>query len=185
MRSKKWQLWIALVMSVLLVQQVSAAQDGRDFAKIIYQAAQRTHWIEDGDAHAHHVAYVLMEPNCWYCKKLYGRMQPLIASGDLKVRWIIAAFLQPNSMGKAATILQAKIPAKVLYHDFVNGSLRENNNLSAATMQSLEKNGRFVSDYGLATPTTIYKTATQYRVTQGAVPADELKKLVASMNPTF
>lgn len=52
------------------------------------------------------------DPNCLFCHKFSQASQPLIAQGKLQVRVIPVGFLKgPDSLGKAAAILQSSNPA--------------------------------------------------------------------------
>lgn len=58
--------------------------------------------------------YIFADPNCIYCRRLYQRTQPLVTTGKLQVHWIMVGALGPSSMGRAATILEAKNPGATL-----------------------------------------------------------------------
>jgi hypothetical protein len=174
---------LALLVWVSVAQAQTSATDKR---QAIYQDAQRAHWFVDGDANAAHSAYVLMEPNCWYCQQLYLRIAPLLASGELRVRWVVGAFLQATSQGKAATILQAKQPALILRNELGNGNIRGAATIEQQTKRWLVRNNNFVGSHGLYTPAIIYKTADQqYRVAQGLLSDSALREIVSTMQRDF
>lgn len=63
------------------------------------------------------VMTVFMDPNCSWCNRLYGDLAPLIAKGDLRVRFILVGFLKEDSRAKSATILAASDTYKALSED--------------------------------------------------------------------
>ncbi len=69
-------------------------------------------WIAEGTGRK--VLYVIIDPNCPYCHKLWERLRGPVARGELQVRWIIVGYLTATSPGKAAAILQAEDPVEAL-----------------------------------------------------------------------
>ncbi len=51
------------------------------------------------------------DPNCMFCERLSRETAPLVQAGKLRVRVVPVAFLKPDSLGRAAAILQARHPA--------------------------------------------------------------------------
>src|SRR3990167_1678368 len=92
--------------------QITAVQ-----APQIYADVAKTNWVEDGKVDAPHKAYIVVEPNCSACHMLYNGLKPMIDSGQLQVRWIFVAFMNPQSAGMAAAIMQAKDPGKMISMD--------------------------------------------------------------------
>lgn len=71
-------------------------------------------WIADGSAKAPRVVYVVTDPNCPYCNKLWADARPWVDSGKLQLRHIMVGILTPTSEGKAAALLADKDPAAAL-----------------------------------------------------------------------
>jgi len=132
----------------------------------VYAAAKKTNWFLDGSPKAPHKAYMIIEPNCSICHIVYQAFAPMIKSGQLAIRPIFVAFLKPNSLGKAAAILQAKEPSEMIHSDeskFVmateEGGLKAAKKISAATKAKIKQNMAFMKKFGYAgTPVIIYKT---------------------------
>lgn len=70
-----------------------------------YAEANKLHFFSSGSDKAPHKMLVLIDPNCIYCHLLYKEMQPLIAEGQLQIRWLPVAFRAPSSPGMAAAML--------------------------------------------------------------------------------
>lgn len=158
--------------------------------KVISAAAQTT-WIGQGNPKAPHQAYVIVEPNCIACHMLHKALLPKIKSGQLYVRWIMVAFLKPDSEGKAAAILQAKDPAKAFDQDEIgfnekteSGSIQPAKNISNDTESKLKANMAFMQKYNfISTPVIIYQDkAHKAQIMNGFVPGKALDKLVNSMS---
>lgn len=75
---------------------------------------ERSDWIADGSDKAPRVVYVVTDPNCPYCNKLWADARPWVDSGKLQLRHIIVGILTPTSQGKAAALLADKDPAAAL-----------------------------------------------------------------------
>lgn len=75
---------------------------------------EQSDWIADGSAKAPRVVYVVTDPNCPYCNKLWADARPWVDSGKVQLRHIIVGILTPTSQGKAAALLADKDPAAAL-----------------------------------------------------------------------
>lgn len=82
-------------------------------APVILRAAQSDPYgIREG--HGRRQLYVIVDPNCPFCHRLFERLQPLIGAHHMTVHWIVAGFLRATSAGKAAAILGAHRPLAAL-----------------------------------------------------------------------
>ena len=140
-----------------------------------YNEAASLSWFADGNDNAPHKAYIIFDPNCIFCHALYQQIQPLIAEGQVQVRWIPVAFRDPSSPGKAAAMLNAGSDAessKLLAHNEANfndqtetGSLTPlkpdaNDKQVSAAFNKVAHNTAFFSKFGFqGTPTILYKQA--------------------------
>ncbi|WP_308388726.1 thiol:disulfide interchange protein DsbG [Acidithiobacillus sp. AMEEHan] len=108
------------------------------------------------------IAFV--DPNCIFCHKFYEDAKPLIAEGKLRVRYVVAAFLKPSSLGKAAAILSARDPAAAMAKNekgfneaSEEGGISPDANPSPKVMAEVRKNTELLQDSGeVATPTIVY-----------------------------
>ena len=160
----------------------------------IFASAQKTNWIQEGNANAPHKAYILVEPNCMACHMIYGQLHPLISSGQLAVRWIFVAFMKPQSTAMAAAILQAQNPSLAFATDEkgfnVNtetGGVAPAANISAATKKKLDQNMAFMTQYKfIGTPVIAYKASSgDYQVIRGFLPGKPLMDAVNQMSNSF
>jgi thiol:disulfide interchange protein DsbG len=140
-----------------------------------YQEAVNRAWFADGQDNAPHKAYILIDPNCIFCNLLYKQVAPLIANGQLQVRWIPVAFRDPSSPGKAAALLNAgsdEAADKLLAQNedgFNNqtesGALvplaaNANDPAVTAAFTKVTQNTAYFSHFGFqGTPTILYKQA--------------------------
>jgi thiol:disulfide interchange protein DsbG len=138
-----------------------------------YQDAGSTGYFSDGSDDAPHKAYIIIDPNCIFCHVLYQQMQPLIANGQVQVRWIPVAFRDPSSPGKAAALLNAGSDAaadKLLQQNEAgfndeseSGGLtplapNPNDANVTAAFTKVTQNTAYFSKYGFqGTPTILYK----------------------------
>ncbi len=106
---------LALAGALLLLAALPARADmhpTRLLAERLLAEVDDTTWITEGTGRK--VLYVIIDPNCPYCHKLWERLRGPVERGELQVRWIIVGYLTPSSFGKAAAILQAKDPVAAL-----------------------------------------------------------------------
>jgi thiol:disulfide interchange protein DsbG len=79
-----------------------------------WSQVERSTWIADGSDKAPKIVYVLTDPNCPYCNKLWSDARPWVDSGKVQLRHIMVGILTPTSAGKAAALLADKNPAAAL-----------------------------------------------------------------------
>ncbi len=48
-----------------------------------------------------------VDPNCPFCHQLYENLQPGVASGRIRVRYVLVGIIRPNSAARAASLLAA------------------------------------------------------------------------------
>ena len=109
--------------------------------------------------------YVFMDPNCIFCHYVWEAFQPYEAAG-LQVQWIPLGFLKPDSLGKAAALIDAADSPALLHENEVkfveateSGGIKPANPVSFAAQSKLNKNMHMFQDMGFdGTPTIIYKT---------------------------
>jgi len=105
---------LALAAALLAAAGVAAADlhPTRLLAERLLADVDDTTWITEGTGRK--VLYVVIDPNCPYCHKLWERLRGPVERGELQVRWIIVGYLTSTSPGKAAAILQAEDPVEAL-----------------------------------------------------------------------
>jgi thiol:disulfide interchange protein DsbG len=84
-----------------------------DVAKVVSDLRKTGHLVQQGPDDAP-VLYVFADPNCIYCHRFYDQVAPLAKAGKIQVKWALAGFLKPSSMGRAAAILSADDPTAAL-----------------------------------------------------------------------
>lgn len=138
---------------------------GSKIAQEAYGEVNNTAWIQEGNKNAKHLIYVVADPNCIYCHKLYEQTRSQVKSGDLTIRWIWVGFLKPSSKDIALTILSSKDPIKAMSMDETGfndqteqGALTVNKNISKEATAKFDKNMAFMNKYQFpGTPVIIYK----------------------------
>ncbi len=160
----------------------------------VFAAAQKANWVQDGKDSAPHKMYIMIEPNCSACHMMYKDVAPLIASGQLAVRWILVSFMKKESDGMNAAIMTAKDPGAAIAMDEKNfnmqtetGGIKPLPTVSDDIKAKLKQNMSFMMDNGfVGTPGLIFKTTNgQYQVIRGYLNGAELKKSVDTMSNQF
>ena len=135
-------------------------------ARQALQKASSTRYIMQGHENAPHKLWIVIDPNCIFCHKTFAALQPLIAEGDVQVRWILVGFLKPSSLGKAAAILSAQDPAQALQTNEANfndaqeeGAITPLKNPSPEVQAILKTNFNFAASLvSVGTPAFIFKS---------------------------
>ncbi len=156
-----------------LTQQYTNEYINSKIAGPAYAQAMSLNYFTSGSDNAPHKAFVIIDPNCIFCHTLYQKVEPLIESGQLQVRWLPVAFRDPSSPGKAAAMLNAGsdvAAAKLLAQNEVNfNDQTESGSLTpiqpdskdpavTAAFNKVAQNTQFFSQSGFnGTPTILYK----------------------------
>lgn len=161
-------------------------------AKKLFKTVDNTDSFLIGKADAPHQMYVVGEPNCSICHKLYTDLKPFVDKGDLSIRWIMTAFLRADSTGKAAAILQAKDPAEMLAQDESKsfdmskeeGAIQvlPNDKITDATKAALKANMKFMAENGIrGTPAIFYMDTNGQAKRIDGYPQEKLDTLIKSV----
>jgi thiol:disulfide interchange protein DsbG len=150
-------------------QNLSQA-DGKKYvtskiAENAYNDLGTTAWIQEGQESAKHLIYIVADPNCVYCHKLYDETRNDVKKGDLKIRWIWVGFLKPSSQSIAKAIIGAKDPLAMMRNNesqfsdaTEEGGIKTFDKPSAETNAKFDKNMAFINKYNFpGTPVILYK----------------------------
>jgi thiol:disulfide interchange protein DsbG len=163
-------------------------------ANVAFSYIGSTAWIQQGANTAPHQLYVIFDPNCIYCHRLYDALQPFIKKGQLAVRWLPVAFLKATSTGRAYALLSSSNPLQTLAQNennfdesSENGGVPPLNNPSAAVQQQLQNNMAFLTEAQInATPALLYKTVNgSAKLDMGMIDATKLKDLISNVGKSF
>lgn len=170
-------------------------ESGNDLTQAPFQAASspglteatwnklaQSTWIAEGSAKPKRIVYVFTDTECPYCHKLWLATQPLLAGSDVQVRNIMVAVIAPQSLNRAATILDSSDPAATLrQHEqsFGHSSVEPAKTVSAATTKHIADNIHLMEELNIqGTPALIYKDSTgKVRMLPG-MPSDEHLKSI-------
>ena len=128
-----------------------------------YDALKKTHTYVWGKASAKKTLWAVFDPDCIFCHKLFGELQPYVDKGDVKVHVIQVGFLKPDALGKAAAIMSSKDPAAELVKDETKfdesteeGGIAPNTN-DAKAVSEVKANNQWMSGHGIGgTPYVLY-----------------------------
>lgn len=131
----------------------------------VWKALADSTWIAEGAKHPQRVVYVISDTECKYCHALWTRVEPMLAEGkrDLQVRYVLAAVISKNSLGRAAAILSSKDPAAALRrHEahFDDSPFKPMKPVPAKLKARIEANNRLMAELGAqGTPVILYRDA--------------------------
>ena len=135
-----------------------------DYEAVVSKLDAGGHLIKEGRASAP-LLYVFADPNCSFCYRFYHMAEPLVSSGRLRIRWVMVAFLQSSSAGKAAAILSASDPRAALHADedrfdvaHESGGIAPAGSQDKAMQAVLQAHASAMDALGAAgTPTLLYR----------------------------
>ena len=127
------------------------------------------------------VLTVFMDPNCIFCHMLFKDLEPVMAKGDVRVRFVMVGVVKEDSLAKSAAILGMADPLQALTTDErkfnkaqEEGGIAPAAKPNAAMFAAVAANNRLLSDAGgHGTPMLLYcsKASGQVRQVEG-VPQD-------------
>lgn len=139
-------------------------------------------WIAEGSATPKRIVYVFTDTECPYCHKLWLATQPLLAGGDVQVRNIMVAVIAPQSLNRAAAVLDSSDPLATLRqheNSFGHSSVQPVTTVPAATAEHIAANIALMEELDIhGTPAVIYQDSTgQVRMLSGMPSADRMKAI--------
>ena len=174
--------------NLVAAEPAKAGAQQKAAASILADIKQAT-WIRDGKSA--HVIYVFFDPNCPYCHKVFEMLRPQVARGEVELRWIPIGKLMLTSLGKAATMLEAKDPTEALYRN-ERGFSQETGSFGGVeeepvpredTLRRLNANHALLNRSGFdAVPALLFRTKDgQADLVRGAPPAAFFEKLLKNL----
>jgi thiol:disulfide interchange protein DsbG len=170
-------------------------ENGNNLSQASFQAATRpgvteaswnklaqSTWIAEGSAKPRRIVYVFTDTECPYCHKLWLATQPLLAGSDVQVRNIMVAVIAPQSLNRAAAVLDSNDPLATLQQhekSFGHSSVEPAKTVPSATAKHIAANIALMEELNIhGTPAVIYKDSTgQVRMLQGMPSDDRLKSI--------
>lgn len=137
--------------------------------KDAWSRLEKATWVPEGASDPKTIIYEFTDPNCPYCFLFWLANTPYRAHG-LQVRHILVGVITPNSLYKAAAILESADPSAAMTaneHDY-DSSHGENNAGGIApakqprpeTLKKIEANNNLMRSLGVeGTPGILYKSA--------------------------
>lgn len=131
----------------------------------LYPQLDKTGYITEGATQSpKSVIYIFFDPNCPFCHLTWKALQPYEKVG-LQVRWVPVAYLKPDSVGKAAAIMEAKDKTAAFRENEMKydgpadeGGVKALPKPSAATAAQLQSNMVLMQKFGaFGTPALIWK----------------------------
>lgn len=155
---------LMLLMVMILIPHPACATDANP-AQSLLNSMRKANQMTEGTGTR--TLYILFDPNCPSCHKLFVELRPYIRQGTLTIHWIPAGILTPSSPGKAAALLQSKHPLQAFYRSEENwnfggmrgGDIPPLNDPNAKTRHALKINDDILAAYGLdGVPVTVFNT---------------------------
>lgn len=167
-----------------LTQQPLQAATAPSLSEATWAELGKASWIAEGASKPKRIVYVFTDTECPYCHKLWLATQPLLAGGDVQVRHIMVAVIAPQSLNRAAAILDASDPKRALHqheNTFGHSIVQPLASVPAATEKRIAANVALMQKLGIhGTPATVYKDASgKIRMARGMLPDNRLKSIFA------
>jgi thiol:disulfide interchange protein DsbG len=150
----------------------------------VWEWAEQSDWIQDGDREAPRVLYTFSDPECPYCRRLWEASRPWVEAGEVQLRHIMIGVLAPQSPAKASTLLGAEDPAAALNAHYGEGEEAEGLAQPREIEERVYDNNQLFETLGLAvTPTTLYRDGDRLTHVQGLPDDDELETMMGGEAP--
>lgn len=160
--------------SNLTAQQLAAYTPQLD-PKVIWKRLEQAGWVREGPENAKQVIYSFTDPNCPYCHKLWLQTQRYHDAG-LQIRHVLVGVIKPNSLPKAAAILQAADPAKAFVEHqqhYDEGGIAALANPDPKIVTRIRQNNALMDDLGISgTPAVVYRDGEGKIQIMDGLPAD-------------
>jgi len=141
----------------------------------IWARLEKLSYVPEGNGKK--TIYVLFDPNCPYCHRLWTSVRSAVAAGNVQIRWLPVAILKESSKGLGAAIYAARSPSQALA-DMVNRQLQPAAITDAAN-KKMAYNLLLLRDTGYTgVPTIIYRDNGKIRTAMGAPTDAELATLL-------
>lgn len=139
-------------------------------------------WIAEGAKDPTRIVYEFTDTECPYCHKLWQATQPLLDDGGVQVRHVMVAVIAPQSLGRAAALLDSADPTAALHrHEnaFGHSPVEPLANVPAATARRIEANNALMQELGImGTPGIVYRDAEgKIHTAVGMQPPDRVKAI--------
>ncbi|GAB3035092.1 MULTISPECIES: thiol:disulfide interchange protein DsbG [Oleiagrimonas] len=118
-------------------------------------------WISEGAKHAKRTVYVFTDTECPYCHRLWNAIRPQVKNGEVQVRYLLVAVIKPQSLPRAASVLDAADPIKAFARnerDFRDSPIKLAATIPPATRAKIAANVELMNTFGIdGTPGIVYK----------------------------
>lgn len=146
-----------------------------DQLQSIWSRAEKLQWISEGKGG--NIVYVLFDPNCPYCHRLWTGLRGAVQAGKVQVRWLPVAILKDDSKGLAAAIYAAKNTSEAMAQ-MVNRQLQPVR-VSDTANRNVAQNLLLLRDTGYTgVPTMLFRQGGKIRATMGSPTEQELVALL-------
>ncbi len=136
-------------------------------------------WIPLGSKDAPYI-YMIIDPECPYCKKFLGQLRDNYINNSLLQVRIVPVGLHPETVTQAAVLLAAPNPQELFFRH-LDGDEKALPVSPGVNDQGVQKNLSIMQSWKLtATPTTVYRSKSgQIKILQG--PAKDIPALIADL----
>ena len=155
-----------------------------------FAAMDKAHTFLWGQESAKKELWIVFDPNCIYCHKMYEDLKSYVADGTLKVHILEVGVVKQSSTAKAAAIMAAKDPAAALVvdeekFDVTNeeGGIKPDMS-NADAVKKVNENNAWMSAQGISgTPFLLYYAASSGQPEAIGGYVKNTKTLVANIGP--
>lgn len=127
----------------------------------LWERADGLDYLAEGEGRP---VYVIFDPNCPYCHRLWTMLRQVATTGDVQVRWLPVGILSESSKNLAAAMYQENTPQDALTA-FGLGQLAPAATVDKASADRLAHNLLLLRDSGYTgVPTLLWKEDGQVRV---------------------
>jgi thiol:disulfide interchange protein DsbG len=155
----------AVVLGISLVSAAAhAASPSPQEREALFSELEKADAIVEGARNVKSTLYVFFDANCLYCNLTWKALQHYEKVG-LRAHWVPVAYQKPDSMGRAAAILEALYRDAALHYNArkydaakFEGGIQPLENPKAETIEKVQANTRLMQRFGApGTPALAWK----------------------------
>lgn len=149
---------------------------------LIWSKLDTATWVRDGKINAPRVVYTFSDPNCPDCSRLWESARPWVDSGKVQLRHVLVSVIRPDSVTKAAAILNATDSATALRQNAQKrkqGGIKPVHDVSKPTIEKLQANQALMAEMAFrGIPALVYRDDKgRVQRASGLPPAEALEQV--------
>lgn len=152
-----------------------------DFSHAGEKVAQSEYLVSEGAEDAPEI-YVFSDPNCPYCKRFYESTRELVENGDVRIHWVMVAFLHETSERISSAIMEGGMEVMDQAKTSSRADAPKADSLPEAHAKALAEHNQLMQQAEISgTPGLLYEKDGRWETKSGAPSPQKFRELVQSL----